>query len=440
MGLFLNTTNGSADHIDNMDGEQGAYLFALPDLSIFQDDNTFTGTNAPNHNFQARFEAGKSYALTVGLLGGGGGMTNGATYEISLYYRDASSNAITVVARSITNSSDLFPTNTHLTDFQVILPTVKASDAWAGKNIGIRLASTVGFDLQGGYWDLDNVRLTESLVPNNSFESPQTLLATPSIDEWQKVPEPVWYNGGGGFPWEQTMGLFLNTTNGSADHIDNMDGEQGAYLFALPDLSIFQDDNTFTGTNAPNHNFQARFETGKSYALTVGLLGGGGGMTNGATFEISFYYRDVSSNAITVAATSITNSSDLFPTNTHLTDFQVILPTVKASDAWAGKNIGIRLASTVGFDLQGGYWDLDNVRLTVVADPVLKNIEVSGEQTQFEIDSEPGRYEILAGTDLTLPLSAWTSLGVITNVSGNFSFTDVSVNPGNRFYQVRQSP
>ncbi len=201
-------------------------------------------------------------------------------------------------------------------------------------------------------------------LPNNSSESPQTLLATPSIDEWQKAPEPVWYNGGGGFPWEQTMGQFLNTTNGSADHIDNMDGEQGAYLFALPDLSIFQDDNTIAGTNAASHNFQARFEAGKSYALTVGLLGGGGGMTNGATFEISLYYRDASSNAITVAATSITSSSDLFPTNTHLTDFQVILPTVKASDAWAGKNIGIRLASTVGFDLQGGYWDLDNVRLT----------------------------------------------------------------------------
>ena len=119
-------------------------------------------------------------------------MTNGATFQISLYYRDLASNMVTVAATTITNTQTLFPTNTHFTDFQVRTPIVQASDAWAGKHIGIRLASTVGFDLQGGYWDLDNVRLTESVVPNGSFESPETDFAGPRMDGWQKTPEAAW--------------------------------------------------------------------------------------------------------------------------------------------------------------------------------------------------------------------------------------------------------
>src|SRR5205814_768999 len=126
------------------------------------------------------------------------------------------------------------------------------------------------------------------------------------------------------------------------------------YLFAVPQAALFQDYNTLVGTNtSPSHDFNARFQVGKSYSLLVGVLGGGGGMSNGATFQISVYYRDAASNMVTVAATTITNSPTLFPTNTHLTDFEVIVPPVKAEDLWAGKNIGIQLASTVGFDRLG---------------------------------------------------------------------------------------
>jgi len=70
----------------------------------------------------------------------------------------------------------------------------------------------------------------------------------------------------------------------------------------------------------------------------------------------------------------------------------------------------------------------------------LKSIGVSNEQGQFTLESLPGRYEILAGADPTLPLSVWTGLGVITNFTGSFSFTDTSTNLSNRFYQARQSP
>ncbi|HXJ55919.1 MAG TPA: hypothetical protein VNU68_04565 [Verrucomicrobiae bacterium] len=440
IGQFVNTSNGSPDHIDNMEGNQAAYIFALPDVAMFQDYNSIGGTNVgPAHEFGAKFEAGKSYALTVGVLGGSGGMSNGATLQISLYYRDAASNRVILAATTVTNSLDLFPTNARLTDFQVTLPLVRSNDSWAGQWIGIELASTVGFDLLGGYWDVDNVRLTESLLPNSSFESPATTLATPDLDGWQKASQPVWYNDPR-FPWEQLMGQFLNTSAGSPDHIDNLDGRQAAYLFALPDVAIFQDYNSVAGTNrAPAHDFNARFEVGKSYSLTVGILGGGGGMSNGATLEISLYYRDDNSNAVTVAATTVTNTTALFPTNTHLPDFQVQVPTLTGGEAWAGKYIGVRLASTVGFDLLGGYWDVDNVRLTSVKDPVLENVRVLGGELQFTLNAAPGRYETLATTDLTLPSSRWTNLGVVTNLTGRISVSDSRPNP-HHFYQVRPSP
>jgi hypothetical protein len=370
-------------------------------------------------------------------------MTNGATFQVSFYFRDAASNMVSVAAATITNSPALFPTNTHLIDFQVRTPIVRTNDAWAGQNIGIRLASTTGFDLQGGYWDFDNVRLTSSLVPNGSFESPETSFADPRLDDWQKAPQPAWYQGGPDHPWDQLVGQFLNTPPGSANHIDNVEGNQAAFLFALPDVAIFQDYDSLTGTNStPTHDFNLQYETGKSYSLTIGVLGGGGGMSNGVTFQISFYYRDAASNHVTVAATSITNTSALFPTNTHLIDFQAVVPAVKATDPWAGQHIGIQLASTVGFDLQGGYWDVDNVRLEVLpaTGPLLTDIAVTSNHFQFTLQGDPGRFEILSGANPGAPLASWTSLGTITNVNGSVTFTDTNTLTGFRFYQARGIP
>jgi hypothetical protein len=443
MGQFLNTSNGSPDHITNMEGQQAAYLFALPGVAIFQDYNSIGGTNTtPTRAFNAQFEVGKAYALTVGVIGGGGGMSNGATFEISLYYRDAASNQVTVVATTVTNSPVLFPTRTRFTDWQVNLPTVKSNDAWAGQRIGIRLASTVGFDKLGGFWDVDDVRLTESLFPNGSFESPATDFAGPAMAGWQKAPKPAWYDESGGHLWDQLMGQFLNPDAGGANHLDNLDGQQAAWLFALPQVAIFQDYLSLNGTNTtPTRDCNARFETGKSYVLTVGVLGGGGGMAAGATLELSFYYRDAASNRVTVAATTITNTLALFPPNQmRLTDFAVQVPTIQGGEPWAGQHLGIQIASTVGFDKQGGYWDVDNVRLRVVQDPLLQGATVASGQFRFILHSAPGQYEVLASTNLALPARQWTSLGTRTNFTGNIPVTDTSANLGRRFYQARPSP
>lgn len=442
IGVFLNRPVEEATHIDNIEGNQAVFLFALPTAGLFQDYNSIGGTNTvPAHDFAATFEPGKAYHLNVGVLGGGGGMTNGATLELSLYYRDANSNIVTVAAATVTNTAATFPTNTHLTDYTVSIPAVRTSDPWVGKHIGVQILSTIGFDKIGGYWDLDNVRLTDEIpVPNGSFESPETTFAYPQVNSWQKAPKPFWFQETPEAQWDQTIGVFLNRPIQEAAHIDNVESNQAVFLFALPGAALFQDYTTVGGTNTtPSQEFGALYREGRSYKLTVGVLGGGGGMTNGATLELSLYYRDAASNIITVAATTVTNSAAAFPTNTHLTDFAVTTPPVKSGDAWAGKNIGIQLLSNNGFDQIGGYWDLDNVRLAEIKNPALKAVALDANQIQLNLQSEPGlTFEVL-GTE-SLPASSWISLTIMTNVTGNQSITLAAPGSGQRFYQARQLP
>jgi hypothetical protein len=443
-GVFLNTPPGDSRHIDNCEGSQAIFLFASPDVALFQDYNTVDGTNTtPSHAFNARFETGKTYTLTVGAIGGGGGMSNGATLQLSLYYRDAASNKVTVAAATITNTPAVFSNTTHFIDFQLRTPAVKTTDPWLGQNIGIELLSTVGFTQAGGYWDLDNARLTETIdVPNGSFESPGTVFVDTRIDSWQKSPKPFWFDEGTLGPWDQLSGVFLNTPPGDSRHIDNCEGSQAIFLFASPDVALFQDYNTVDGTNpAPSHAFNARFETGKSYTLTVGAIGGGGGMSNGATLQISLYYRDAASNKVAVAAATLTNTPVVFSNTTHFIDFQVRAPAVKASDAWAGKNVGIQLLSTAGFTQAGGYWDLDNVRLVERQEPVLAAPTLSNGRFQFTLRSEPGlKFEVSATTDPGQSVSNWVGVAVLTNTTGNATVTDTNTGLTRRFYGARQMP
>ena len=276
-------------------------------------------------------------------------------------------------------------------------------------------------------------------IPNGSFEVPETVFADPANDFWQESPKPGWYNETNNGPWEYLAGVFLNQPPA---FIDNMDGNQGAFLFALPGVALFQDYDSVYGTNTiAQHDFNAKFEAGKSYQLTVGVIGGGGGMSNGVTMELSLYYRDAQSNRVTVAATTITNSPTVFSNNTHLLDFSAQLPVVKPDDAWADQHIGVQMLSTVGFDATGGYWDLDNVRLTTVQSPILQHPAYTNGEFQFTLLSEPGlAFEVLAATNVTVPRSNWISVGMLTNVTGTNSFTDAAGTFGHRFYQARQLP
>jgi hypothetical protein len=289
-------------------------------------------------------------------------------------------------------------------------------------------------DVWGGYWDADNVRLVEEVyVPNYSFELPNigtnSPYAAPVLQSWQDLPQPSWYypSNFDNTPWADLAGTFYNVPF-PGEFIDNCDGVQAAFLQVLPQVGIFQD------INAP-------FNTGKAYTLTVGLIGGGGNMAVGSTFQLSLYYRDVSNNMVTVAATSVTNTAANFPTNTHLVDFQVQVPGVKATDAWAGKNIGIQLLATpdpYNPGQWGGYWDADNVRLVETTALNLVNPVMTGDQLQFSGQSVV--FQILATTNLNLPVTNWASLTTVTNVTGSVPFVDSTPRQGQRFYRARQLP
>ena len=292
------------------------------------------------------------------------------------------------------------------------------------------------------------VRAGTLYLPNASFESPVVPFdltpAFPDMDYWQKTPQPGWYDPAqhGYYPWDTSMGTFYNFPYPSS-FIDNCDGSQASFLFAYPDVAIFQDYDTIYGANTtPSHAFNAKFNVNRAYRFTVGVIGGVNGappLYLGATLQLSLYYRDAASNMVTVAATTITNSAQLFPTNTHFVDFSVDVPGVLTTAPWAGKNIGVQIASTVGFDKANGYWDLDNVRLTETALPVVTNPRMTNSQFGFSLLSQPGQqFEMLASTNLSLPISNWTSLGILTNVTGTAAFSDPATNFTGRFYQARQ--
>ena len=210
-------------------------------------------------------------------------------------------------------------------------------------------------------------------VPNASFESqvapPTSPYVTTLIDSWQKAAKPAYFNEAAyGLSWDQTAGLFQNPPAGAANHIDNLDGNQGLYLLAFPQVSVVQDYNTTDWNHTtPTHAFDAVYRPGASYTLTVGVLGGLGGMPEGTSLALGLYYRDGANNMVPVSTTAVTYTAAGFPSATHFVDFNVNVPTVQTGDAWAGQNIGIELTSTSGTGT--GYWDLDNVRLVEAPEP-----------------------------------------------------------------------
>jgi hypothetical protein len=193
-------------------------------------------------------------------------------------------------------------------------------------------------------------------VLNPSFEAPVVTPPFPvntTIDSWQKTPDPG-FPLPGGLTWNDLAGVFPNTASGAPDHIDNMDGNQGAYLISIPGVGFTQD----LGVN---------YGVGVSYSLNLGVIGGGGGMPEGSSLLLGMFYRDAGNNIVTIGGAPITFTAAAFPTTTHFLDFTFNLPAVQAGDAWAGHAIGLEVLCTGGTG--AGYWDVDNIRFQAVPEP-----------------------------------------------------------------------
>ncbi len=190
-------------------------------------------------------------------------------------------------------------------------------------------------------------------IPNASFESPQTNYASIYMDSWQKAPPPAGYTSDA---WNLLAGEFLNPPTTEFDYITNMDGSQAAFLFEDPQVEIFQD-------------LGAVYQVGQSYQLTVGVIMGKG-MLLGVPLQLRLYYRDPNitsgDNRVTIASTTILNTNGTNASGTYFYDYDVITPTVESGDAWAGMDVGVQIISMANSSNEGGYWDLDNVRLTSV--------------------------------------------------------------------------
>lgn len=202
------------------------------------------------------------------------------------------------------------------------------------------------------------------VVPNGSFESPtvpdELPWAQPGVGTWQKSAMPAWWvpSGQSADDWNNfTVGTFLNVEGATG-----VEGNQAAFFFAVPGLSLSQD-------------LTDVFQVGQSYHLTMAAEGGGYGMQLGVPLQIRLYYRDAL-NQPTVIDAATTLNTNPGSALTQLTDFTLDIPAVQSGDAWAGKPIGIEIASAADFSNAGGYWDIDNVRLTSVPEPALLGVVV----------------------------------------------------------------
>jgi len=232
-----------------------------------------------------------------------------------------------------------------LQDFSVNVPSVQPGDTWAGKTIGIAIRAE---GLPGGFWILDNVRLTELMptsipIENASFEAPaidpNAFAAWPVADGWIEPDVDTLSSS--------NTGVFANTPLESWDHVVNADGLQLAFLGS-------------ESGNAFEQNLPATYRVGCDYRLTVAV-----GVSSRYspsieipldTLELALYYYDETEPVdIAVQAVEATPLS-----SGQLQDFSVYLPSVQSGDTWAGRTIGIAIRAE---GMPGGFWILDNVRL-----------------------------------------------------------------------------
>ncbi|MDH4203859.1 MAG: hypothetical protein OEV87_13340, partial [Phycisphaerae bacterium] len=185
-----------------------------------------------------------------------------------------------------------------------------------------------------------NTEADSIYVANYSFEHPTPEFVYPylimDVDDWFELDNDLLNSA--------NTGVFLNVTS-----IANVDGNQLGVLGGELGNAFLQD-------------LSASYQVGNSYRMTVGVC-----LPEDPYFQpkdpnklaLSFYYGDPVSDPNNYCATASQAPADL--ATDALTDYSVYLPTVQPEDAWAGQIIGIAIRAT---GPMGGYWDVDNVRVT----------------------------------------------------------------------------
>jgi hypothetical protein len=195
-------------------------------------------------------------------------------------------------------------------------------------------------------------------VSNNSFESPTVTLAqvaSPFVDNWvTDGPSKQEFPPGSGFFVNVGTGIFPNTPAASADHIDNVDGNQAAFIQSLTS-------NEFTQV------LGSSFAAGQSYTLTTSVAHSFGSPP-AATDEVrlALYYVGADTQRHIVAQRDVFNDAATGLSANHFFDFTTTSPVLDASDPAVGQPIGV-LLTTIG--AVGGFFDLDNVRVDAVPEP-----------------------------------------------------------------------
>jgi hypothetical protein len=331
-GVFANTPLGSPDRLVNADGQQLAFLGSQQGNALEQDLRTV-------------YRVGCDYQLTAAVGVSSRFPPSAAvpadTLELVLYYLDGNQ-PVDIVHQAVEPNG---LSSTQLQDFSVSLATVRPGDAWVGKTIGVAIRAA---GQAGGFWDLDNIRLVESMptsipVENASFEAPpidpDASPALPLVDGWLELDLDAVAGS--------NTGVFANTPPDSPDRLLNADANQLAFLGSQQGNALEQD-------------LTATYQVGRAYRLTVGVGVSARFPPSAATpvdtIEIALYYVD-QTGPVDIVRRSV-EAKGL--SSTQLQDFSVYLDTVQPGDAWAGKPIGIALRAT---GAAGGFWDLDNVRL-----------------------------------------------------------------------------
>ncbi len=262
-------------------------------------------------------------------------------------------------------------------------------------------------------------------VPNSSFEQviPPEAPAWPFFEEWQKFPKPADWNEAVYGPFDDnSTGVFPNPPAGQFGHIENLAGNQAAYIFSVAGYGFFQ-------------KLTASYQPNSIYTLTAALVGSAyRPLPAEGTLAISLFYSTPEGGKVAIA-TRVVKGSEL-ASATHTTDFSIASPTVPSGSPWVGQPIGVSFISTASLEAAGGVWDIEDIRMR--ADPALSlRIALEGQNVRLSWDSAAGvSYSVRRTEDF----SSWTSPTPLPGTGGELSILVPISDPSRSYFVLQATP